>query len=109
MAALFWAQTAPDVPAPPGGFTDKQLHAAFYGILGALALRTFARTTWSRVTILTSISAIAWAATYGIALEFCQRFAPHRSYEVLDMIADAIGAATAVGIIFVWSIIKRRT
>jgi VanZ family protein len=109
MAAVFWAQMAPRVPSPPEGITDKHEHVFFYGILGALALRAFSNAAWSRVTMRTSMAAVVFAAGYGVTLEFCQRLVPNRSYEVLDMIADAVGAAAAVAAVFVWSIIRHRS
>jgi VanZ family protein len=41
--------------------------------------------------------------------EFHQRFVPGRDYEVLDMAADAMGSAAATGLLWAWSILKRRS
>ena len=109
MAILFVAQMSPSVPQPPEGITDKHEHFFFYGILGVLALRAFAAGRWKGVTIVSTFSAIAFASSYGVVLEFVQRFFPPRSYEVLDMMADAVGAAVAVAAAYAWSIIRRRT
>jgi VanZ family protein len=109
MAALLVAQLWPNVPSPPRGLNDKDEHFFFYGILGVLVLRALAKGQWRRITIATALGAIAYASSYGVFLEFCQRLSPPRSYEVLDMVADTIGAAIAVGLAWAWSIIRRRS
>ena len=109
MLVLLVAQLWPNVPELPGGITDKHEHFFFYGILGVLALRALAKGQWRRMTIAAALGAIAYASLYGVFLEFCQRFFPPRSYEVLDMVADTIGSAIAVGLAWAWSIIRRRS
>ena len=109
MAVVFAGQMAPSVPPPPQGLTDKHEHVFGYAILGVLALRAFASGRWKGVSITTAIAAIVFASAYGVALEFCQRLVPERSFETIDMIADAIGAAAGVGAVYAWSIIRRRS
>lgn len=109
MLAVFWGQTSPNVPEPPGGLTDKHEHFFFYGVLAVLALRALANAEWRRITLRMVLDAIAISSLYGVGLEFYQRTVPGRSYEVLDMIADAIGSALAAGLVWAWSIINRRT
>jgi VanZ family protein len=109
MLVLFVAQMWPNVPAPPGGLTDKHEHFLSYAVLGALTLRAMAKKRWQGVTAVTAFGAVAYSSLYGVFVEFCQRFVPSRSYDVLDMIADAIGAALAVGLAWAWSIIKARS
>jgi VanZ family protein len=109
MVFLLITQMWRNVPGPPGGLTDKHEHFLGYGILGVLALRALAKREWRRVTAATAFGAVAYATLYGVFVEFCQRLVPYRSYEVLDMIADAIGAAFAVGLVWAWGIIKARS
>ena len=45
---------------------------------------------------------VGWGALYAWS-----RFVPGRSYEVADMIANAIGASVAVALVWAWSIIRR--
>ena len=109
MAILFYVQSLSSVPSPPAGLTDKHEHFFFYGILAALALRALARAEWRRITLATVIGAILISSAYGVSDEFHQRFVPGREYDVLDMVADAIGSAAAAGLLWAWSIIKLRS
>jgi VanZ family protein len=109
MAVLFVAQMWPDVPELPGGITDKDEHFFFYGILAVLVVRALARGQWRRITVVSALAAIAYSSLYGVFLEFCQRLSPPRSYDVLDMKADAIGSAIGVGLAWAWGIITRRS
>ena len=109
MVVVFWGQTSPNVPEPPGGLTDKHEHFFLYGVLAVLALRALANAEWRRIMPRMVLGAIAISSAYGVGLEFYQRTIPGRSFEVLDMIADAIGSALAAGLVWAWSIISRRT
>ena len=109
MAALFYVQSLSNLPSPPGNLTDKHEHFFFYGILAALALRALANGEWRGITLRTVLGATLISSLYGVSDEFHQRFVPGRTYEVLDMAADAIGSAAAVGLLWAWSIIRRRS
>jgi len=109
MTAIFVAQSWPNPPQPPGPLTDKHEHFFFYGILGLLALRALTNAQRRRVGAATALGAIVFSSVYGVINEFHQRFVPGRSYEVVDMIANAIGASVAVALVWAWSIIKRRS
>ena len=109
MAALFFVSSLSSIPGPPAGLTDKHEHFFFYGILGALALRALARGEWRRVRLPAVVAAVAISSAYGVTDEFHQRFVPGRDYDVLDMVADAIGSAAAAGVLWAWGIIRRRS
>jgi VanZ family protein len=109
MTAMFYAQSWPNAPQPPGPLTDKHEHFFFYGVLGVLALRALTNAQWRRVSAATALGAIVFSSLYGVVNEFHQRFVPGRSYEVLDMIANAVGASVAVALVWAWSIIRRRS
>ena len=109
MAAIFYAQSMAHPPQPPGGLTDKHEHFFFYGVLAVLALRAFTNAQWRRVGAATALGAIVFSSLYGVVNEVHQRFVPGRSYEVVDMIANAIGASVAVVLVWAWSIIRRRS
>jgi VanZ family protein len=108
MAALFYVSSLSTIPGPPAGLTDKHEHFFFFGVLGALTLRALANAEWRRITLATVLGAMLITSAYGVSDEFHQRFVPGRDYEVLDMVADAIGAATAAGLLWAWSIIRPR-
>lgn len=109
MAALFVVSSFSKIPSPPKGFTDKDEHFFFYGILAALALRALARGEWRRVGWISVLGAILISSTYGVTDEFHQRLVPGRDYEVLDMVADTLGSAAAAILLWAWSIIRRRS
>jgi VanZ family protein len=108
MGALFFVSSLSTIPTPPGGITDKHEHMFFYGILAALTLRALAKGDWRRIGPATVLGAIIISSVYGVTDEFHQRFVPGRNYDVLDMMADAIGSAAASGLLWGWSIISRR-
>ena len=92
MALLFYLSHQPSLDAPmlfPG--QDKVFHAAVYGVLGLLLLTAQPRKTqgysWRQVGISTLI-----ASLYGLSDEIHQYFVPGRSTEVLDWVADSLGA-----------------
>jgi VanZ family protein len=109
MGALFYVSSLSSIPRPPAGLTDKHEHFFFYGILAALTLRALARGEWRRVRLRTVVGAIVISTAYGVSDEFHQRFVPGRDYELLDMIADAMGSAAATGLLWAWGIIRRRS
>ena len=109
MATLFFVSSLSSLPGPPGGLTDKHEHFFFYGILAALALRALAKGEWRGVRLVTVIGAILISSLYGVSDEFHQRFVPGRTYEVLDMVADAVGSAAAAGLLWAWGIIGHRS
>ncbi len=109
MALLFFFSSLSTLPSPPSGITDKHEHFFFYGILGALTLRALANGTWRGVRLAAVLGAVAISAAYGVSDEFHQRFVPGRDFEVLDMVADALGAAAASCLLWAWAIIKRRS
>jgi VanZ family protein len=47
------------------------------------------------------------ATLYGVSDEIHQAFVPLRTPDVRDVIADATGAALALGAAWAWSIIRR--
>lgn len=42
----------------------------------------------------------------GVILEYSQQFIPFRSYEIMDMIVNMIGAFSGLGLYFKWPSIK---
>jgi VanZ family protein len=70
---------------------DKLLHAIEYAALGALlvpALRLAGRSPVAALAL-----AVGLASLYGATDEFHQSFVPGRSADVLDWVADTLGAA----------------
>ncbi len=73
----------------PVGFHDKILHATAYGVGALIAMNGFVE---RRSTIL--ILLFIW----GVLMEIGQRFAPGRSFEYADMLANGIGIALGIGL-----------
>jgi VanZ family protein len=106
MALIFGLSSMSSPPAPPNVW-DKLLHAGAYG---ALALVTLRATAGGRLVGITGRAVVAaWAITtlYGLSDEVHQWFVPQRSAEGLDIVADALGAAVALGAAQVAGIILR--
>lgn len=88
---IFVLSSIPGSRLPSVSFrlADKLAHALVYAVLGALlalGLRGHKR-AWDAV-----LSATILGAFYGLSDELHQHFTPHRSSDVLDALADAIGA-----------------
>lgn len=105
-ATLYWLSSRPASDAPPFWLLryDKLTHAIAFGILGALgyfAMRVGHRAGLPRAAF------VGWlaAAVYGALDEIHQSFVPTRNPDVYDWLADAIGAAVAV--LLLWALEQR--
>ena len=107
MAILFGLSSQSSLPQPPGTLSDKHLHAIAYGGLSALACRALAAGALDAVTPARAVGAVGVAVLYGATDEFHQAFVPGRSSDVLDLVADGVGAALAAGGLWAWGIIAR--
>jgi VanZ family protein len=107
MAMLFGFSSLSAVPSPPGDLSDKDVHIGAYSGLGALTTRALGKgirdVSWRSVS-----GAIVIATLYGVSDEFHQKYVPGRTFERVDMLADAIGSAIGAIAIGAWSIIRRR-
>jgi VanZ family protein len=81
VAVLMLAPISP--PGPPG--SDLFAHVMLFGVM-AFAAVTFCHHAGGLFVL-----ALATVAA-GSALEFAQGLVPYRSFDLLDMLADAIGA-----------------
>ena len=108
MALIFWLSAQPALPAVPGGFTDKEAHALVYGALAGLWYRASARGRWRGVTLARGVVAVVAATAYGVSDEWHQTFVATRTADAADVLADAIGAATAATTIWACGIMAAR-
>jgi len=88
-----WIATVMALP-----FADKIVHMALFG---SLALSLFFHFEMSAKPTLkttrTKALALILCILYGIGMEYYQKyFVPSRGFEVLDMLADAVGALCAL-------------
>jgi len=77
---------------------DKWFHAAIYAVLVVLV----AYALWARTPRVILI-AVAVASLYGAGIEVVQSMLPFRSFETLDMLANAVGALLAGVVLWVLS------
>ena len=89
-----------DLPSISFAISDKLAHAMLFGILAFLALRAWtplgpirARSAW-----LVFLVATAW----GYYLECLQGLPPDRSYDLMDLLADGVGAGIGVAVTAFW-------
>ncbi|MDO8308874.1 MAG: VanZ family protein [Actinomycetota bacterium] len=83
---VVWTSLAPLDPnaTPLLPFSDKWLHTLAYAVLGFLV--TLAMRTRRPVLVLCSIVVL------GLALEVVQGQTGYRTYDLIDLLADAVGA-----------------
>lgn len=105
--ALIFVVSSMSAPPAPRQVSDKLEHFLAYGLLALLVLRATAGGRWSGVS--RSAIAAAWivAVLYGASDEFHQSFVPGRSPDAADLVADALGAAAALGAAGAFGIIRR--
>lgn len=77
---------------------DKLIHIFLFGSLSLSILSYFQYSTNSSLkTIRAKALALIFCILYGIAMEYYQKyFVPSRSFDVIDMLADAMGALVAL-------------
>jgi VanZ family protein len=92
MALIFAASSQSDLPAMPGGLSDKAEHGLAYCALGASLIRALAGGRSSAMSPSRILLAALLATVYGVSDEFHQSFVPNRTPDVLDLAADAAGA-----------------
>jgi VanZ family protein len=107
MAMLFGFSSLSTLPSPPGDLSFYDVHVGAYAGLGGLTARALAgglyHVSWRAVT-----GAIVIASLYGVSDEYHQLFVPGRDFDVLDLVADAIGSVVGASSVGAWSILKRR-
>lgn len=112
LPALLWAalifrlSSVPVLPSPPG-VSDKLAHAVTYGVLAGACLLGATGGQWRRIGPRSVRLAIILAVIYGVSDEFHQSFVPGRTPDVLDVLADAVGAVVAVGAAWLSAILLR--
>jgi VanZ family protein len=107
MAMIFTLSSLSTLPSPPEGFSFYDVHIIAYAGLAIVTVRALARgfadIRWSAVA-----GAIVISTLYGFSDEYHQRFVPGRTFDYLDLAADAVGSAAGAAGAGAWSIIRRR-
>ena len=96
VAAIHYGSVRPVIPVPmvPIPHLDKMLHLGAYGLLTLLLARALRGTARASSGDL-ALAACLWATAYGGVEELLQRSLPGRSCDLMDMLANALGAALA--------------
>ncbi len=105
--AVIFALSAMSSPPSPVPVSDKTEHFVGYGVLGAVTARATAGGTLAGLGPGAAVAAWAIAAVYGLSDEYHQSFVPGRTSDPADALADATGAAVAVGALWASGIIVR--
>jgi len=77
-------------------YLDKVLHFVAYALLGILFLRAFKTSRIKNNVNLMLILSVLLSFLYGISDEIHQYFVPYRSAELMDVLADMLGAIIGV-------------
>ncbi len=97
-----------DVPVRDFPLGDKGVHFVEYGILGFLVAHATLR-SWPRHPALRTLPlAVLIAFGWGVLDEIHQAFVPGRSAEVLDLVADVLGASAGAALRFAVRVARRR-
>ena len=108
MAMIFGFSSLSRPPQPPGGISNYMVHFTVYAGLGLLTARALAAGFSGDVTRRVVGGAVLISSIYGVTDEIHQLFVPDRTFELLDIGADAIGAMVGASALGAWSIIRRR-
>jgi len=92
------SQTVEYLSMPPFPGFDKVAHMVVYGVMGALVIYAFPDRLRSERPLTVVMIGVLFALVYGISDEYHQSFVMGRSSEVLDVVADAVGALMAGGL-----------
>ena len=85
----------PQGPPGPQQLNDKTLHFIGFGVAAALWCRACRHLWPDAPTRVAALRGFAMSTALGALLELWQAFLPYRSAELLDWVADALGAALA--------------
>jgi VanZ family protein len=107
-AAAIFIVSSMSHPPLPEGISDKPLHGAAYAGMAILVLRALAGAELAGVTGGTSLSTMVLATLYGASDEAHQFFVPGRTCDWHDLLADAVGAATGVALIWLIALARPR-
>lgn len=110
LAVIFWLTLAPhpvgdmDLPLFPGA--DKIVHALMFGFLTSVILLDLSRGgEWRKIKGWELIISAAASIALGVVIEYIQQAMNlGRSFDILDMVADAVGPVLAV---ILWKILAR--
>lgn len=98
MGLIFFFSSLPDPGGPPGGISDKTAHVLIYATLGGSLVRALAGGRITAMTLTRILLAAALGTLYGVSDEIHQHFVPPRTPDILDVVADSIGAVVGASV-----------
>ena len=105
MAVIFTVSSSSSLPRLSAPGSGAAAHAFEYAVLAVAILRAVTGADLSRVTGGRVLQAVALSFAYGLTDEAHQSFVPGRTPELLDLAADAAGAAAGAATVWAWSIV----
>ena len=106
VACTLFFFVAGSLPAAPGGsdqISDKVLHCVGFGLLGGLWCLAL-RQRWPRLGVpAVALGGFLLSSAFGGLLELWQGMLGYRSRELLDWIADIVGALGVAGAWAAWA------
>ena len=101
-----------DLPAsehiPSFEFSDKVLHFLAYAVMGILFYRAYQTLRIKDNPQMLLLFSVVSASVYGISDEIHQYYVPFRDAEILDAIANFLGAVCGVTLYHLWAVSKYR-
>lgn len=95
---IFWLSSQSSLPSPVLFIhQDKIIHLGAYFVMGILAWRFFNDYITSPKIVI--IMSLCFCSLYGLSDEWHQSYVPNRESDILDWIADTLGASIAMIII----------
>ncbi|HSK11514.1 MAG TPA: VanZ family protein [Vicinamibacterales bacterium] len=104
---IFALSSASDLPDLPERLSDKLAHVLLYSGLGFLLARALAGGLGRPVPGWAPPLVVLLAMLYGLSDEVHQLFVPRRRFDLLDLLADAVGAGLGAAAVWLWGILSR--
>ena len=96
---IYWLSDQSSLPAPMWfAYQDKLYHAGAYFVMGFLAWRSFKHRVGSPMIL--ALLSIGFCSLYGLSDEWHQSFIVGRESDSADWLADTLGSALAVGLLY---------
>ena len=96
---IYWLSDQSSLPAPMWfAYQDKLYHAGAYFVMGLLAWHGFKHRVSSPIIL--GLLSIAFCSLYGLSDEWHQSFVVGRDSDSADWLADTVGSALAVGLLY---------
>jgi VanZ family protein len=101
MVFIFTASSVPGT-ALPAHLWDKLAHLIVYAVLGVFFMLPLAGGRLSGATLRAAAIAVALSLLYGVSDELHQALVPNRTPDVMDVVADTVGATAGVVLVLVF-------